>query len=346
MSGQENHNWLVASSDFGGDPGDYETRLDAFLSEAASREPVGAGLRLGVAGVPTIFDDLYSFLEERGCRVVFNEVQRQFSMPENGTDWIDQYRHYTYPYAFSMRLDDIRAEVRRRSCDGLIHYVQSFCHPGDRGYPAPAARGGPGVDPPGRPAGADGRAHARARRGVLRDAGKGRAMSRRRRLDLSTYHLVQLGCAKNQVDGEVVAGLLSRAGMRPADDPRRRGADRRQHLRVRRARARGVDRRDPRRGGAQGDRPLPAAGGHGLPDADVRRAARRRATGGRPVSGEPASFTRSPSACATSPGKSRSGRATRGSHRTSTTRTSRGSRPARRSISRSPTAATTRAPTA
>jgi ribosomal protein S12 methylthiotransferase len=36
---------------------------------------------------------------------------------------------------------------------------------------------------------------------------------------LATFRLVQLGCAKNQVDGEVMAGLLARAGLRPAGRP-------------------------------------------------------------------------------------------------------------------------------
>lgn len=41
------------------------------------------------------------------------------------------------------------------------------------------------------------------------------------RIDPANYHLVQLGCAKNQVDGEVIEGLLQQAGIEPAADPDR-----------------------------------------------------------------------------------------------------------------------------
>jgi len=62
------------------------------------------------------------------ARVVFNEVQRQFAMPYDEPDIIEQYRRYTYPYGIFGRLDDIQAEIERRHLDGVIHYVQSFCY--------------------------------------------------------------------------------------------------------------------------------------------------------------------------------------------------------------------------
>jgi benzoyl-CoA reductase/2-hydroxyglutaryl-CoA dehydratase subunit BcrC/BadD/HgdB len=55
-------------------------------------------------------------------------VQRQFAMPEPGHSLAEQYSNYTYPYSIFNRLDDISAEMRRRRVDGVIHYVQAFCH--------------------------------------------------------------------------------------------------------------------------------------------------------------------------------------------------------------------------
>ena len=85
------------------------------------------GVRIGYLGVPPIFTDLYDFLEDLGGRVVFNEIQRQFSMPFETDDMVEQYLRYTYPYSFFSRLEDIKREVHTRQIDGLIHYVQSFC---------------------------------------------------------------------------------------------------------------------------------------------------------------------------------------------------------------------------
>jgi benzoyl-CoA reductase/2-hydroxyglutaryl-CoA dehydratase subunit BcrC/BadD/HgdB len=62
-----------------------------------------------------------------GARVVFNETQRQFTMPFATSDIVDQYLQYTYPYGIFFRLKDIRRELEKRRIDGVIHYVQSFC---------------------------------------------------------------------------------------------------------------------------------------------------------------------------------------------------------------------------
>lgn len=129
VSGKENHAFLVAGSDMKGDPARFEGELDAFLEEAERRPSAGddGGVRLGVLGVPPIWADLYARIERPGVRVVFNEVQRQFSMPVPGSDLADQYLRFTYPYDVFYRLEDIRKEVGRRRLDGLVHYVQSFC---------------------------------------------------------------------------------------------------------------------------------------------------------------------------------------------------------------------------
>jgi benzoyl-CoA reductase/2-hydroxyglutaryl-CoA dehydratase subunit BcrC/BadD/HgdB len=85
-------------------------------------------VRLAVAGVPTIFSDLYEVIEGMGARVVLNEVQRQFTMADAlDCDLLEQYRRYTYPYQLAGRIDDLRAQVALRSVDGVIHYTQAFC---------------------------------------------------------------------------------------------------------------------------------------------------------------------------------------------------------------------------
>lgn len=84
-------------------------------------------VRLGYLGVPPIIPGLYDFLEGLGARVIFNETQRQFSLPSPASDPVEKYRLYSYPYSVFYRLEDIAREVERRRLAGVIHYVQSFC---------------------------------------------------------------------------------------------------------------------------------------------------------------------------------------------------------------------------
>lgn len=128
VSGKENHLWLVNSSDMNGDPDRYEAELDEFLREARQRKPIPRKLRLAYLGVPPIYSDLYDTLLNMGVDVVFNEVQRQFSMPSCLPDIVEQYLIYTYPYTVFERLEDIRLELSRRKIDAVISYTQSFCH--------------------------------------------------------------------------------------------------------------------------------------------------------------------------------------------------------------------------
>ena len=128
VTGLENHMFLVSSSDFGGDPVRFEKGLDQFLVEAQKREPRRGEIRLGYLGVPPIFSQFYELIESLGARVVFNEVQRQFSMPFNHNDIVDQYLEYTYPYDVNGRLRDIKKAIQERQLDGLIHYTQTFCY--------------------------------------------------------------------------------------------------------------------------------------------------------------------------------------------------------------------------
>ncbi|MGA7562565.1 MAG: 2-hydroxyacyl-CoA dehydratase [Desulfobaccales bacterium] len=127
VSGKENFQILIASTDFASDPAAFELRINALLKEAEQRRPREYPVRLGFAGIPPIFTDLWEYLEELGAGVVFHEFPRQFSMPQAGPDLAEQYFHYTYPYEIAGRLADLGAAVRTRRLDGLVHYTQSFC---------------------------------------------------------------------------------------------------------------------------------------------------------------------------------------------------------------------------
>jgi benzoyl-CoA reductase/2-hydroxyglutaryl-CoA dehydratase subunit BcrC/BadD/HgdB len=127
VTGEENHYFQVSTSDLNSDIGKFEREVDAFLQEAASRSPFPDQIRLAYLGVPPILSGLYPFMETHGARVVFNETQRQFAMPYDTPDLVEQYRRYTYPYDIFHRLEDILLEIGKRKVDGVIHYVQSFC---------------------------------------------------------------------------------------------------------------------------------------------------------------------------------------------------------------------------
>ena len=132
VGGWENHLWLVSASDFNQDYHKYYDQLEKLLAECHRRQPYPQDwLRLAYIGVPSVYgQDLYHYLESHHARVVFNEIQRQFAMPEPGNSLAEQYSNYTYPYSIYDRLKDIAIELRRRRIDGVIHYVQAFCHRG------------------------------------------------------------------------------------------------------------------------------------------------------------------------------------------------------------------------
>jgi benzoyl-CoA reductase/2-hydroxyglutaryl-CoA dehydratase subunit BcrC/BadD/HgdB len=128
VNGEENHIWLVSSSDFNSDVYEYERKLNEFLREAEARPVSVDKIRLGYVGVPPIITDLYGFIQTRGAEIRFNEVQRQFSIPSDSDDLLEAYTKYTYPYDIFGRIEDIKREAAARKLDGIIHYVQSFCH--------------------------------------------------------------------------------------------------------------------------------------------------------------------------------------------------------------------------
>ncbi len=128
ITGEENHYWLVNSSDFKGNPDQFESDLDLFLQSAENRGEARNFIRLGYVGVPPIIDDLNRFLEDNQTRVVYNEVQRQFSMPYETNDIVEQYLQFTYPYTIKERLEDILDAIKKRQLNAIISYTQSFCH--------------------------------------------------------------------------------------------------------------------------------------------------------------------------------------------------------------------------
>jgi benzoyl-CoA reductase/2-hydroxyglutaryl-CoA dehydratase subunit BcrC/BadD/HgdB len=127
VNGAENDLWLVRSSDMLGDYRKYGDMAKTFVAEAGGRKKI-TGVRLGYIGVPSILLDLYDFIESVGGCVVYNETQRQFSLPYDTSDIVDRYLRYTYPYGIFARLEDMREEIRKRHIQGIIHYVQAFCY--------------------------------------------------------------------------------------------------------------------------------------------------------------------------------------------------------------------------
>ncbi len=128
ISGEENHFFLVNASDFMGNPTQFEHQLDELIYKADHRNPRTQPIRLAFLGVPPICSDLYQQIERFDGNVVFNEIQRQFSMPFHTDDIVEQYYSYTYPYDFNWRIEAIIPELKKRGIHGIIHYVQSFCH--------------------------------------------------------------------------------------------------------------------------------------------------------------------------------------------------------------------------
>ncbi len=127
VTGFENHFYQVSASDMNGNPEEFEASLDAFLEELKHRTPLKQIVRLGYVGVPPIFKDLYTFLESVGGNVIYNEIQREFSMPFDTTDLVQQYLSYTYPYDVFSRIEDINKQIVLRNIQGIIHYTQAFC---------------------------------------------------------------------------------------------------------------------------------------------------------------------------------------------------------------------------
>lgn len=128
ITGFENHLYLVSSTDFNSSIDKFSKEVDELIEKAYARTIENKFVRLGCIGVPTINPKMYDFIESKNCKIVFNEVQRQFSIPSENPDYVMRYLEYTYPYGVMDRIKDIKEQVEKRRIDGLIHYVQSFCY--------------------------------------------------------------------------------------------------------------------------------------------------------------------------------------------------------------------------
>lgn len=128
VTGFENHLYLVSSTDFNSDLEKFSKDVDDLIERASKRHVDEKYVRIGCIGVPTINPAMYDFIESKNCKIVFNEVQRQFSIPSTNPDYIMRYIEYTYPYGVMDRIKDIQEQIKIRKIDGIIHYVQSFCY--------------------------------------------------------------------------------------------------------------------------------------------------------------------------------------------------------------------------
>lgn len=127
--GKEVELFELSSSDFDGNPDKFLAAINGKIGEVESRKEIDTAVRIGFTGVPPIIKNLYEKIERDRVRVVYSEVERQFSLPVPGS-LEDSYYHYTYPYGIYARCEDIELEVERRHIDGIIHYIQAFCFRG------------------------------------------------------------------------------------------------------------------------------------------------------------------------------------------------------------------------
>jgi benzoyl-CoA reductase/2-hydroxyglutaryl-CoA dehydratase subunit BcrC/BadD/HgdB len=130
VSGWENHLYQVCMSDFNLNVQEYNNDIDGFIAIAKKRMPKNYTLRVGYIGVPPITGDIYDFIESNDAKLVYNEVQREFSMPRhlNANTIYEQYIDYTYPYDTFYRSKEILKQVDERKIDAIIHYTQAFCY--------------------------------------------------------------------------------------------------------------------------------------------------------------------------------------------------------------------------
>lgn len=128
ITGKENHLALIGTSDFLGDAAAYTASLSTLTRKAGRRAPARIRARIALVGVPPIVTDLYDLISGRGADVVYNEVQREFSMPRASAGLAEQYADYTYPYGALARAAEIKKQAEIRRVEGIIHYVQSFCY--------------------------------------------------------------------------------------------------------------------------------------------------------------------------------------------------------------------------
>lgn len=130
VSSFDNHLFQVSCSDFGGNPNKFEQDLEKVLNEARAKKNKRDFLKLAYIGVPPMVTDFYDYIETKGAKIVFNEVQREFAFPRHkkAKNIYEQYLDYTYPYSMDFRLTKLEKDLDERGISGIIHYTQKFCH--------------------------------------------------------------------------------------------------------------------------------------------------------------------------------------------------------------------------
>jgi len=127
ISGYDNHLFQISCSDFEGNPQGFAKKAEDFIAKSHEAERQYLGPRLAYIGVPPIITDFYQVVEQLGGNIVFNELQRHFTMPYQTSSLAEQYLLYSYPYHVRHRIADIKEQLALRQIDGIIHYCQSFC---------------------------------------------------------------------------------------------------------------------------------------------------------------------------------------------------------------------------
>lgn len=130
VKGFENHLYQVCMSDYNLDYKKFESEIEEKLLEINKRDSLSFSLRIAYVGVPPITTDLYDFIETQNACVVYNEVQREFSMPRHSAckDIYEQYLLFTYPYDTASRIKEIEKQIEERKIDAVIYYNQAFCY--------------------------------------------------------------------------------------------------------------------------------------------------------------------------------------------------------------------------
>lgn len=119
----------LALTDFNGDPAAERARQQTLLNAVRGRAAESGRIRLGVAGVPTILTDLWEVIEAAGGRVLYHEVPHQFSLDWGiGQPLAETFLQYTYSRPAAVRAREVARQAAQRRLQGVIHYVQSFCH--------------------------------------------------------------------------------------------------------------------------------------------------------------------------------------------------------------------------
>ena len=131
VTGIENLQWLISGSDLRGNPSEFQQKIIDFLEISKKREKKSHKIRIGMIGVPPMYDDLHDFIERFDAKIVYNETAVEFGRVGDFDSILENYYSYSYPYELDYRLNRINEEIKKREIDYIIHYTQSFCFHGN-----------------------------------------------------------------------------------------------------------------------------------------------------------------------------------------------------------------------